>query len=123
MDLQMKLAADGLAAPYKSPEAAALPDWARFKDTVYATTFEPIAIVYNKRLVPPEDVPKTHADFTKLLNTKADKYQKKVTTYDAEKSGVGFMLANQDAKYDRSSGIWSRRWARVAPTCRARRAR
>ncbi len=98
MDLQMKLAADGLAMTYKSPEIAALPAWAHWKDSVYATTFEPIAIVYNKRLVPPEDVPKTHADFTKLLTTKAEKYQKKVTTYDAEKSGVGFMLVNQDAK-------------------------
>jgi iron(III) transport system substrate-binding protein len=98
MDLQMKLAADGLAMTYKSPESAALPPWAHWKDSVYATTFEPIAIVYNKRLVPPEDVPKTHADFVKLLTTKADKYQKKVTTYDAEKSGVGFMLVNQDAK-------------------------
>ncbi|HET7033561.1 MAG TPA: ABC transporter substrate-binding protein [Casimicrobiaceae bacterium] len=98
MDLQMKLAADGLAAVYKSPESAALPEWAHYKDTVYATTFEPIAIVYNKRLVPAEDVPKTHADFTKLLNTKADKYNKKITTYDAEKSGVGFMLVNQDVK-------------------------
>ena len=39
-------------------------------------------------------------DFTKLLNTKAEKFQKKVTTYDAEKSGVGFMLVNQDAKLD-----------------------
>src|SRR5258708_5133747 len=56
MDLQMKLAADGFAAPYKSPEIAALPDWAHFKDTVYATTFEPIAILYNNRLIPPEDV-------------------------------------------------------------------
>lgn len=100
MDLQMKLAADGLAAVYKSPESAALPEWAHYKDMVYATTFEPIAIVYNKRLVPPEDVPKTHADFTKLLNTKAEKYQKKVTSYDAEKSGVGFMLVNQDVKYN-----------------------
>jgi len=100
MDLQIKLASDGLAAVYKSPESAALPEWARWKDMVYATTFEPIAIIYNKRLVPAEDVPKTHADFTKLLTTKADKYQKKVTTYDAEKSGVGFMLANQDAKLD-----------------------
>src|SRR6266566_980667 len=98
MDLQMKLAADGLALPYKSPESAALPGWAHWKDTVYATTFEPIAIVYNKRLVSADEVPKTHADFTKLLNTKADKFQKKVTTYDAEKSGVGFMLVNQDAK-------------------------
>ena len=100
MDLQIKLANDGLAAVYKSPEAGALPDWARFKDMVYATTFEPIAIVYNKRLVPADEVPKTHADFVKLLTTKADKYNKKVTTYDAEKSGVGFMLVNQDAKLD-----------------------
>ena len=98
MDLQLKLAADGLALPYKSPEIPALPAWAHWKDTVYATTFEPIAIVYNKRLVAADEVPKTHADFVKLLNTKADKFQKKVTTYDAEKSGVGFMLVNQDAK-------------------------
>ncbi|HEX7273721.1 MAG TPA: ABC transporter substrate-binding protein [Casimicrobiaceae bacterium] len=100
MDLQLKLAAEGFAAVYKSPESGALPDWARWKDTVYATTFEPIAIVYNKRLVAADEVPKTHADFTKLLNTKAEKFQKKVTTYDAEKSGVGFMLVNQDARLD-----------------------
>lgn len=100
MDLQMKLANDGLAAPYQSPEVAQLPDWAHWKDTVYGTTFEPVAFVYNKRLVPAEDVPKTHADFEKLLATKADKCQGKVTMYDAEKSGVGFMLVNQDAKID-----------------------
>jgi iron(III) transport system substrate-binding protein len=98
MDLQLKLATDGMAAVYKSPEIAALPAWAHFKDTVYATTFEPIAIVYNKRLVPAEDVPKTHDDLLKLLTSKAEKYQNKVTAYDPEKSGVGFMLVNQDAR-------------------------
>ena len=98
MDLQMKLAADGFATGYKSPEIAALPAWAHWKDTVYATTFEPIAIVYNKRLVPAEDVPKTHDDLLTLLTTKGEKYQNKVTSYDPEKSGVGFMLVNQDAR-------------------------
>jgi iron(III) transport system substrate-binding protein len=100
MDLQIKLASDGLAVEYKSPELAQLPAWAHWKDTVYGTTFEPVAFVYNKRLVPAEDVPKTHAEFAKLLTAKADKYQGKVTMYDAEKSGVGFMLANQDTKLD-----------------------
>jgi iron(III) transport system substrate-binding protein len=100
MDLQIKLAADGLAMPYKSPEIAALPDWAHWKDTVYATTFEPIAFVYNKRLVSADEVPKTHAEFAKLLATKAEKFQGKVTTYDIEKSGVGFMLVNQDVRLD-----------------------
>src|SRR6201987_1013205 len=40
MDLQLKLANEGLAAVYKSPESAALPEGARWKDTGYATTFE-----------------------------------------------------------------------------------
>src|SRR4029079_19185207 len=40
MDLQLKLAADGLALPYKSPESAALPEWAHFKDMAHAATFE-----------------------------------------------------------------------------------
>jgi iron(III) transport system substrate-binding protein len=100
MDLQIKLAVDGLALAYRSPEIAALPDWAHWKDTVYATTFEPIAFVYNKRLVSADEVPKTHAEFVKLLAAKADKFQGKVTTYDIEKSGVGFLLVNQDARLD-----------------------
>ena len=70
--------------------AAALPEWAHWKDTVYATTFEPIAIVYNKRLVPPDEVPKTHADFAKLLTTKADKYQKQ--GHDVRRREVGRRL-------------------------------
>ncbi len=81
---------------YKSPEAAALPEWANWKDAAYGTTFEPTAIVYNKRLVPEAEVPKTHAELTKLLTTKLDKYKNKVTTYDIEKSGVGFSLITHD---------------------------
>ena len=100
MDLQLKLARDGLAATYKSPEIAQLPHWAHWKDAVFGTTFEPVAFVYNKRLVPAEDVPKTHAELGRLLDAKPEKYRNKVTMYDAEKSGVGFMLVNQDARID-----------------------
>ena len=98
MDLQVKLASEGYALSYKSPEAAAVPGWANWKDSAYGTTFEPTAIVYNKRLVPEAEVPTTHADFTKLLTTKLDKYKNKVTTYDIEKSGVGFSLITHDLK-------------------------
>jgi len=100
MDLQVKLVAEGYGMPYKSPEAAAVPGWANLKDTAYGTTFEPAAIVYNKRLVPADEVPATHAEFTKLLTTKHDKYKNKVTTYDIEKSGVGFSLITHDLKLD-----------------------
>ena len=37
--------------------------------------------------------------FAKLITAKADKFKGKVTTYDIEKSGVGFMFVVQDTKY------------------------
>lgn len=96
MDLQIKLVNDGYAQPHKSPETAKLPDWANWKNEAFGTTYEPIGFVYNKRLIPAGDVPQTHADFVKLLNTQTDKFKGKVNTYDPEKSGVGFMLVTQD---------------------------
>lgn len=96
MDLQVKLVNDGYAQPHKSAETAKLPEWANWKNEAFGTTYEPIGIVYNKRLVPAADVPQSHADFIRLLTTQADKYKGKVTTYDPEKSGVGFMLVTQD---------------------------
>ncbi|GAB3405273.1 ABC transporter substrate-binding protein [Massilia agilis] len=95
MDLQLKLAAEGYAMAYKSVEAPKIPGWAVWKDMAYGTTFEPAAIVYNKRLVTGAEVPQTHADFAKLIAT--DKFRDKVTTYDIEKSGVGFMFMTQDS--------------------------
>ncbi|MGB9108301.1 MAG: ABC transporter substrate-binding protein [Telluria sp.] len=94
MDLQMKLAAGGYAMAYKSVEASKIPGWASWKDMAYGTTFEPAAFVYNKRLVTGADIPQTHADFVRIISQ--PKFQDKVTTYDIEKSGVGFMFMTQD---------------------------
>src|SRR5574343_572903 len=96
MDLQIKLVNDGYAQPHKSAETAKLPEWANWKNEAFGTTYEPIGFVYNKRLVPAADVPQSHADFVKLLNSQTEKYKGKVNTYDPEKSGVGFMLVTQD---------------------------
>jgi iron(III) transport system substrate-binding protein len=99
MDLQVKLVDDGKALPYKSPEASKLPGWAVYKDQAYGTTYEPAVFIYNKRLVTGEDIPQDHAGFAKILNTKADKFKGKVTAFDIEKSGVGFMFVVQDTKH------------------------
>lgn len=98
MDLQVKLASEGYGLPYKSPESAAIPGWANWQNTAYGTTYEPAAIVYNKRLVPEAEVPASHAEFVRLLTTRRDKYKNKVTTYDIEKSGVGFSMMTHDLK-------------------------
>ncbi len=99
MDLQVKLVDDGQALTYASPEASKLPAWAVYRNQAYGTTYEPAVFIYNKRLVTADEVPQDHAAFAKLITTKADKFKGKVTTYDIEKSGVGFMFVVQDTKY------------------------
>ena len=100
MDLQIKLANDGYIAEYKSPEADQLPPWAVWKNEAYGTTFEPLVFVYNKRLLKPDEVPQSHADLVKLLRSQKDRFKGKITAYDPERSGVGFMLMTQDARVD-----------------------
>src|SRR5258708_11089703 len=99
MDLQVKRVDDGQALAYKSPEVPKLPGWAVYKNQAYGTTYEPAVFIYNKRLVTGDEIPQDHAGFSKVINAKADKYKGKVTTYDIEKSGVGFMFVVQDTKY------------------------
>ena len=104
MDLQMKLANDAFAERYKSPEVASLPDWAVWRDTAFGTTFEPAVFVYNKRFVTGADIPQTHADVVRLLTTQREKYAGNVTTYDIDKSAVGFLFATQDSRIQ--TGFW-----------------
>jgi len=98
MDLQVKLVDDGKAMPYMSPEASKLPKWAVYKNEAYGTTYEPAVFIYNKRLLTGNEIPQDHAAFAKLLQSDTAKLKGKVTTYDIEKSGVGFMFVVQDAK-------------------------
>jgi len=105
MDQQVKLVGDGYAVAYDSPEAAHLPSWAIYQKQAYGTTFEPVGIVYNKRLLPASDVPHTHAEFLRLLKSDPPRFQGKVTTFDIEKSGSGFLFlsyAHTRAKKDPS---------------------
>jgi len=100
MDLQIKLVSDGSAMTYASPEIPSLPQWAVWKNEAFGTTYEPLAIVYNKRLLSGDEIPQSHADLLRVFTTKTEKLKGKVTTYDIEKSGVGFMLITQDSKYN-----------------------
>jgi iron(III) transport system substrate-binding protein len=100
MDLQLKLVADGYALTHRSPEAAKMPTWAVYEDRAWGTTFEPLVIAYNKRLLPTDAVPSSHADLLRLLKERPQLFAGgKLTTYDPEKSGFGFLLMTQDEKY------------------------
>jgi iron(III) transport system substrate-binding protein len=98
MDLQFSLVNAGHAQTYSSPEISKLPTWAVWKDVAFATTFEPIVIVYNKRLMTTDEIPQTHSDLARLLTTKRDRFAGKVVTYNIERSGLGLLLAIEDER-------------------------
>jgi iron(III) transport system substrate-binding protein len=96
MDLQIVLASKGLLDSYKSPEAAHFPTTSIYKDMVYGTSIEPVAMLYNKNLLKPEWVPKTRADLVKLMAEHGKELKGKFASFDPEKSGIGFLLATTD---------------------------
>ncbi|MBW7923233.1 MAG: ABC transporter substrate-binding protein [Burkholderiaceae bacterium] len=99
MDSAMKLARN-YALAYRSVEAPKLPKWSNWENKAWGTTYEPAVFIYNTRLIKPEEVPKSHGAFAKLVSSAPDRFRNKVTTYDVEKSAVGFMLAVQDSRND-----------------------
>ena len=96
MDLQVKLVNDGYAARYVSPEAPNLPTWAIWRNEAYGTTFEPVGFVYNKTLLSANELPQSRAELVKLLTSKPAEFKSKITAFDPEKSGVGFLMMTQD---------------------------
>jgi iron(III) transport system substrate-binding protein len=104
MDLQVKLLNDGYAMTYRSPEAPNLPDWAKWKDQAWGITAEPIVIVYNKKLIGEDQVPRSHAALRKLLESTGPDDRREVATYDPVRSAVGYLYLSQDEQA--SNDIW-----------------
>lgn len=96
MDLQVKLINDGFAQGYASPEKPALPAAAVWKNMGFGVTAEPIGIVYNRRLVPPARVPRSHAALETLLRQQRRAFTGRVTTFDPARSNVGYLYLSED---------------------------
>ena len=97
MDMQFKLVNDGFALRHESVETSRLPLWANWRNELFGFTFEPAVIVYNPKVLPPEDIPETRFDLIQLLRDKADVYRGRIASYDIRKSGAGYLFATQDA--------------------------
>jgi iron(III) transport system substrate-binding protein len=98
VDHLVKLVNDGCAMSYRSPTTVRLPSWTRWRDEVFGFTFEPAVIVFNRDLVPPEDVPRTRVELISLLRSKPEKYNGKIGSYDIGQSGVGYLFSSYDAR-------------------------
>ena len=97
MDLQIKLVNDGLAQPYRSPHVEQLPPWAVWRHEAWATTWEPVGFAFDRRRLSTSEMPRTHDDLTALLRGDPARFGRRVASYDIERSGIGYMLAAQDA--------------------------
>lgn len=98
MDLQLKLVNDGYAQPYRSAQTEALPAWASWKSEAFGTTYEPAAIVYDRRARSAEEAPDTHSALIRLLDDQPERFRHRIASYDPERSGLGLLLHTQDAQ-------------------------
>ena len=98
MDLQTKLANDHLTQSYSSSAIAALPDWARWREDIFAFTQEPAAIVVSKKAFDGLDLPQTRDELIATLRNNPDRFQGRIGTYDLRHSGLGYLFATQDSR-------------------------
>ncbi len=95
MDLTVKLANDGYARPARVDGAAGWPDWAVWRDTVFALTFEPAVIVYHRPSFP-QGPPDSRAALMDWLETAP---QGAIGTYDIARSAVGYLFLMRDREH------------------------
>ncbi|WP_299680029.1 ABC transporter substrate-binding protein [uncultured Roseobacter sp.] len=98
MDLQTKLANDGLAQRYSSDATTALPPWAKWRDQIFAFTQEPAVLVLNADAFKDLPLPKNRAGLIALLRDHPQVFDGRIGTYDVRVSGLGYLFATQDSR-------------------------
>ena len=98
MDLQVKLANDGLARPVSIPDAADWPRWANWRDTAFALTVEPAVLVYHAPSFP-DGPPDTRLALMDWLRSQPPGDAPVIGTYDIDASAVGYLYLARDAEY------------------------
>lgn len=114
MDLQMKLANDGLALPHRL--ATVLPGWAQWQDRLFSFAQEPVVLIVSRRAFSGLPLPRTRRDLITLLRDHPDRFKGRIGTYDPRLSGAGYLFATQEAR--QSDSFW--RLAEVMGTNRPR---
>lgn len=95
MDLTVKLANDGYGRVAGVPAAAGWPDWANWRDTVFALTFEPAVMVYHRPAFP-DGPPDSRAALLRWLDSAPPG---RIGTYDVARSAVGYLFLSRDMEH------------------------
>jgi iron(III) transport system substrate-binding protein len=95
MDLQLKLVNDGFAE--RLPDISH-PDWAEWRNSLFAFTSEPAAIVINRAAFEGVPIPRSRQELIEAMRDRPDTFRGRVGTYDVRQSGLGYLFATQDAR-------------------------
>ncbi|MGI9399841.1 MAG: ABC transporter substrate-binding protein [Rhizobiaceae bacterium] len=98
MDLQTKLANDGFTRSYVSDATSRLPDWATWRDRVFAFTQEPAVLVVSEKAFEYLEIPNNREDLIELLRDNPEVFAGRIGTYDVRTSGTGYLFATQDSR-------------------------
>lgn len=97
-DLQFQLANDGFAQRYRSDRTDALPDWAEWREMIFAFTAEPAVVVVSTDRFEGLPMPATRQELTAILRDNPERFRGAVGTYDVRESGLGYLFATQEAR-------------------------
>lgn len=98
MDLQTKLANDGFAMPIETASAQRVPDWAKWRNSVFAFTQEPATLVISASAFKGLPLPASRQDLIETLRAYPDRFERRIGTYDIRGSGLGYLFATQDSR-------------------------
>lgn len=104
MDLQTKLVNDGFARAYRSDATDALPDWAKWRNQLFAFTQEPAVFVVSEADFDPGTVPQTREALIELLRDAPEQFRGRIGIYDVAASGFGYLIATQESR--NSDSYW-----------------
>lgn len=97
MDLQVDLVNRGLAQRIYPSLDLPPPDWASWRSELFGFTFEPAAIVYDRRQIAEAELPASHRDLSIFVRENEDRLRGRIGSYDLRASGVGYLYAAQDS--------------------------
>ena len=98
MDLQTKLANDGYAQPYQSDITNGLPDWATWRNQLFAFTQEPAVLIVSTSAFANLPIPTSRETLIDLLRSHPKVFAGRIGTYDVRSSGLGYLFATQDSR-------------------------
>ena len=98
-DLQIKLVNDGFALEHDPPADADLPGWASWRNAAFGISVEPAVLVYHEGFERFGPLPASRSDLARAINLNRAALDGRITTYDIEESGLGYLFASQDSLY------------------------